>query len=702
MSQLVAIIIVLVEFSSYVEGTTVHGRLTGLFDNFGDDYNVPPDIIDNTDAVDADGVDLDISGHGVVIYDLAVSHLRLFDVGFIDCSDAALTSMVTADGDLPVVTSDSVAEVADRCMILPYVAPDTSQTSYHMAYSIVDSTKEETVYKLQRITAEVNRAKNQYRTTWEAKFGVIVTWRITGGAGTDVFQTVLAVGDNDAGAKETYVLFLYEDLPLAGNGVQGQINGKYTAGSAKFARICSDAANTAAASAAILTANSNYKCGSPGIFVFGTSDDGTLYCTDKATACTVPHAGCNQTNVPKDSCTESFYCTIDPGNTDNAKLTVTLKWYQWKRLQALDYTKFDSTEEQELIENMIVGTSTDACGMDLPDPGTSTSSATYTLSVPAVVNTGICGTVIDTADKFLASCFKIYDNDNADSNPNNRVIDKYGDLVFCGKCYFEDLPLEKQADVLFNDFSPPTVMPPRNRQLVLNTIDRGDADGFYPISAAHPGRNFWLLVTLDPGTPWNRWTEPFGVSVVDCWASNNEDFTHDPTSWERSQKFISNGCPVAQANLEAIYLTKSFEADDDHAINPPTGDPYYQYAGPIKAAKWMNQDKIWFKCTVMLCTDEDEIPTCKDACSTDKRKRRSVEDGENLESVYTQIDILPEEPEAEKQTCRTTLTTTIVTETVLLALLLVMVLLCVFLALKLSPLRKEAKKRSSLKKIPSY
>ena len=55
----------------------------------------------------------------------------------------------------------------------------------------------------------------------------------------------------------------------------------------------------------------------------------------------------------------------------------------------------------------------------------------------------------DTADKFLASCFKIYDNDNADSNPNNRVIDKYGDLVFCGKCYFEDLPLEKQADVLF-------------------------------------------------------------------------------------------------------------------------------------------------------------------------------------------------------------------------------------------------------------
>ena len=45
MSQLVAIIIVLVGFSSYVEGTTVHGRLTGLFDNFGDDYNVPPDII---------------------------------------------------------------------------------------------------------------------------------------------------------------------------------------------------------------------------------------------------------------------------------------------------------------------------------------------------------------------------------------------------------------------------------------------------------------------------------------------------------------------------------------------------------------------------------------------------------------------------------------------------------------------------------
>ena len=70
-------------------------------------------------------------------------------------------------------------------------------------------------------------------------------------------------------------------------------------------------------------------------------------------------------------------------------------------MQALDYTKFDSTEEQELKENLIPGTSTDACGMDLPDPGTSMSSATYTLSVPAAVNTGICGTVIVNITPFL-------------------------------------------------------------------------------------------------------------------------------------------------------------------------------------------------------------------------------------------------------------------------------------------------------------
>ena len=70
-------------------------------------------------------------------------------------------------------------------------------------------------------------------------------------------------------------------------------------------------------------------------------------------------------------------------------------------MQALDYTKFDGTEEQELMEYIPAGTTEDICGMDLPDPGTSTSSGTYTLSVPAVVNTGICGTVIVNITPYL-------------------------------------------------------------------------------------------------------------------------------------------------------------------------------------------------------------------------------------------------------------------------------------------------------------
>ena len=80
--------------------------------------------------------------------------------------------------------------------------------------------------------------------------------------------------------------------------------------------------------------------------------------------------------------------------------------------------------------------------------------------------------------------------------------------------------------IFCSDFSPPTVMPPRNRQLVLNTIDRGDADGFYPISAAHPGRNFWLLVTLDPGTPWNR-----ELSTYQCFISSEPKAPRELIGW---------------------------------------------------------------------------------------------------------------------------------------------------------------------------
>ena len=56
----------------------------------------------------------------------------------------------------------------------------------------------------------------------------------------------------------------------------------------------------------------------------------------------------------------------------------------------------------------------------------------------------------------------------------------------------------------YSDLNPHTVVPPRVRQLTLNVIDRPDADGSFVLTQAKVGRDLWLLVTLDPGTPWNR------------------------------------------------------------------------------------------------------------------------------------------------------------------------------------------------------
>ena len=88
---------------------------------------------------------------------------------------------------------------------------------------------------------------------------------------------------------------------------------------------------------------------------------------------------------------------------------------------------------------------------------------------------------------------------------------------------------------------------------------------------------------------------------------------------ETTTHVFSFSCPVDRTTLEAVWLTKSFEADPVHAINPPVeGNVWYQIAGPIIAARWNKinvgvlQQKIFFKCTVEFCTLEDEFANCED------------------------------------------------------------------------------------------
>ena len=79
-------------------------------------------------------------------------------------------------------------------------------------------------------------------------------------------------------------------------------------------------------------------------------------------------------------------------------------------------------------------------------------------------------------------------------------------------------------------------------------------------------------------------------------------------------------CPVDPATLSAVYLTKSFEAQASHVFNPPVaGNIWYQVSGAILAAKWnlfddaaAEANKVFFKCTVVLCTAEADLAQCSD------------------------------------------------------------------------------------------
>ena len=48
-----------------------------------------------------------------------------------------------------------------------------------MAYRRVDATHIQNQHDTERINAEINRALDQYRTTWKAKKAVIITWKAT-------------------------------------------------------------------------------------------------------------------------------------------------------------------------------------------------------------------------------------------------------------------------------------------------------------------------------------------------------------------------------------------------------------------------------------------------------------------------------------------------------------------------------------------
>ena len=49
---------------------------------------------------------------------------------------------------------------------------------YHMAYRIVDKTLTQNKHDTDRISAEINTALHQYRTTWETDKAIIITWKI--------------------------------------------------------------------------------------------------------------------------------------------------------------------------------------------------------------------------------------------------------------------------------------------------------------------------------------------------------------------------------------------------------------------------------------------------------------------------------------------------------------------------------------------
>lgn len=696
-STLTSLFLAAVFLLSSGSASVLYTRQTGPLPSFNDPLNAAgDDYIDQDDDFDADGVDIDVAGRNYNIFGTTIAHLRCFDNGFCECGTAALSTTIPADNLTPQTPAPSGLYLNGRCLIAPYVyAPDNNGISgnrYHLAYRQASDPRD-----IDRITETVNKALHQFTGTWTPTNAIIITWKVeqrANAAMSDHFQAVLTSSDDGT----TYVIFLYGILTTIqlASGVYGR--GFVTYDGSYFARVCpremalmyGPALSNFAPGDSDLMQFSNFRCGSPGEYVFATKD-ATGECTqaNALSACLSDpsDSNCVSGAAPQDTCTENHFCLInDPATT--ATLTLHMKWYKYARLQAINYAAFigmGSEADPQGDQTFETGAT---CGADLPNPATAADFDTFSIDV--TLATPECGFDVDEAAGTIKYAFRNYKGDGTGGPTDvNAQFEQAGDVIIYGTCYYKDLSASVTQMVEFHDFSAPTNVPPRvGRTLDFKIVDRADKTNAEEVLEAELGRLVYLQICFQPGTPFNLQTEPFGVWVKSCLASNDMTFPADnPASYERTVMIISAGCIVPAAIIGPVSLETSFVVDAGYST---PGGEWCINAGPMSLSRWnlVNTgavvEKVFFQCVVEFCTIRNNT-LCTNSCipGPASRKRRSTTNPS--ETVYASLNITykNEEPNCVKSSVA------ISTVTVLNGMLIVAVGICTLIFFKVRKVRKN-------------
>jgi len=569
----------------------------------------------------------------IVTFDLfgdTSNNFRAFDTGIVLAGPATLPTTA------PDLSSFSVGATTDTLAFSPYALTVGD-------FSVADSAK---------VEAKLIERANEYsngnpvgphiceleQAEWEvhAWSGVIqevdgiiiVTWEFV--IGTNPVLSQLAFIHTTLG--QTYVTMQYAllDGVAIGSPTYFIANGDYaTVGDARYATVCGDPT---------LLGMSNHLCGVPNTVLF------SLAIADACTPTTTPTCGsldsdyntnnpnCRALTETQDTCYVEGSCEYTYGGT-------------------ADSFKFDFLIMEEVAEYN---------GWEIVDNTGKTRLQQWCTLATAVRNTdndveivqdfepsllSDCGSAMQPDGTYVITLHN-YDTDEAVTAPtaaNGNQIYKKGSRFFEFKCRPSDFVTQKSLAFTRPDGVAKTTVPTvtgRDCTFSFTNALNPSTTGFSVYSSGSTvalATPLYLQMCFDLGTPYYENASPYGIYAIDCMVGNTVDFAG------KTRRILTNGCKPNNDG-RAFELASEFVSYNSAGVDTT----FCINAGVMRAARWIDTENIWVRCTFDFCrnTDFSASSKCKSSCTgtgvdqapSGRKKRQTGHDESQQVTAHIRVD----------------------------------------------------------------
>jgi len=459
---------------------------------------------------------------------------------------------------------------------------------------------------------------------------IIVTWRFSIGVLAVISQLAFIHTTSD----ETYVTMQYELLNGAAIGSSPThfiANGDYaTTGAAKYATVCGDPTT--------LLGMSNHLCGVPNKVLF------SLAVADACTPTTTPTCG-----------------SLDPDyNTNNPNCRALTETQDTCYVEGSCEYKYDATADSFEFDFLIMEEVAEYNGWEIVDnnlktrtqPWCTLSTATRNTDndvkivqdfVPSLISD--CGSALETDGTYVITLHN-YDTNEAVTAPivaNGNQIYKKGSRFFEFKCRPSDFVTQKSLAFTRPDGVAKTTVPTvtgRDCTFTFTNALNPSTTGFSVYSSGSTvflATPLYLQMCFDLGTPYYENASPYGIYAIDCMVGNTVDFTG------KTRQILTNGCKPNN-NGRAFELASEFVSYDSAGVS----STFCINAGVMRAARWIDTDDIWVRCTFDFCRNTDFFASskCKSSCTgtgvdqapSGRKKRQTGHDESQQVTAHIRVD----------------------------------------------------------------